>query len=1109
MNNSIINKSIETRDVIPPVNNETRSINKELVETLQKKRNMDYTLNNEILDTYLDIIFLKYLVDLKNINGIPIESDEINEFRKPNNIVDYIRTPNGEVKKLYYKINGILSDGTVDYWVDKKPNVKKKYKFFTSDNLIQAYASKEQILSIHHNKFDLSIIYNLNNDKSGNFKKLSKIKVESILRHYNINYEGIKITFLKNSFFVGISRENKKINPIFMKKDGWFNDIKGKNYWPTYKKTIDRDKILYEFLSCADKFCLNINYNHYDKDEFNTIIQKFDSKNRDCNWWSKCYNIMELINEHFFDYKLLLNINKNKNEVYNEEYKEKNNKENTDTSLFIFAGKTEYARNKVQTKVYLNESGKIVDLSGNTNYWPYYETTYDYEYNEIIYLFFKTDPFNDNLFYNVFIQYNKNFNYNMILKLIVSGVAAGGSIIYNYESGGQLTDLIGDVIQSPGVQDVTNAVGTVGSDVAGVASGIGNEMYHDAHLISNATNLTGIESEIGKGATEIGNEIGSGFTKTGQVVGSLLLDGVKYTEYGLQQFDNYIDTIFLGEPQIVQPPFIVNPFSPEESIKIFDHLKHQLYDYKHDESLEKKLKAEIKKEEAELKNSDVGTDNTNIADLNKEITKNINENDILKGKISDDSTRITTIENSNPGLKDHSIKYYENLIKNNEKGNYIHGKNVSNKTMLEYLEGMKTTNSENTENMLNQCFTNYLNENIGSVFGLEYDFSFLFKTCPNLTPAQTATLTNFQTYLSNEYNSGTTESFGTLITTFSDNNAVSNINNAINHIISENSNILHYEHDISQLKEIHHLKDEEKEYGEEIAKNTKKDTYDSNKILYDEKQLQKDQGEMDNTRSLIGTQEKELGKLEKFTNKGKLTNEAYDTYMKELNESIKYENEVNKLNQYIVELNEVWAVDAKLSLLFDENDVRFTDDYIKQLIKVNFKQALKRGLSQITMKTKPIMIEKRSIEYEKYMKKYMKKYINSIFYIFFKKRNDFIEDVGRYFENILVSYKKIVKNDFFFSYYNEKKRLLKEKIEGLIKETPFKNTNELWEAIIKNLNMIEFENDIIEYFNKNNKPDRNEINILIKKVKDNYELMQEKQGLEKEIKEENSKDVSQ
>ena len=188
MNNSIISKSIETRDAIPPVkieqqnissvNNETRIISNELQEILQKKQKTDYTLNNEILDTYLDIIFLKYLVDLKNINGIPIESDEINEFRKPNNIVDYIRTPNGEVKKLYYKINGILSDGTVDYWVDKKPNVKKKYKFFTSDNLIQAYASKEQLLSIHHNKFDLSIIYNLNSHKNGIFKKLHKTKRE-------------------------------------------------------------------------------------------------------------------------------------------------------------------------------------------------------------------------------------------------------------------------------------------------------------------------------------------------------------------------------------------------------------------------------------------------------------------------------------------------------------------------------------------------------------------------------------------------------------------------------------------------------------------------------------------------------------------------------------------------------------------------------------------------------------------------------------------------------------------------------------------------------------------------------------------------------------------
>lgn len=505
----------------------------------------------KILNTYIDIIILKHLAYLE-INGISIDPNERKEFYIMK-IVDTI-TINGIKKNLCKKINGIFSDGLTDYWFDTKPNPSTRYKLFTTENLVYAYASSDQILSIHHNKLKLSTIYALNNNNIGQFKRQSVDSVKKILSEFNINVDkNVRLNLLKDSFLVGISKKpDNTILPIFMKTDGWFIDAYGYNYWPTNFKTLVHDKkIFYDFTMCADGLCAFIKRNSYDKDEYLTIIQYFDKDIQQCNWWAVCYNILELINQHYFDYKLLLNLNPEKNKKYTEDFEKTfPNVKNTNTSLFIYAGKTEYSRNKAAKNIYLNASGKIVDINGNTNYWPYYETIYSPDDKNIIYTFFETNTVMDNIISNRYIKYNKLYSSDSLVKL-----ALGGALV----TGVWLTDTLGDI--TSGATTALGEVGNVASTaVKDIGSGIGTGI-HDTGTFLNEHGLSNVTNTVNSAY----NDVHSGLNVIGNDVTNLATNLANNAITGIEKIASIID------------PVNINPFNPQES----DHLKQLIYDKLH------------------------------------------------------------------------------------------------------------------------------------------------------------------------------------------------------------------------------------------------------------------------------------------------------------------------------------------------------------------------------------------------------------------------------------------------------------------------------------------------------------------------------------------------
>lgn len=130
----------------------------------------------------------------------------------------------------------------------------------------KSYASKElglqriHAISLHHNKFNLSIIADLNIDldKGKTSMYLDKNKnpntyILNILNKYGINaYINKDKKVLRQYILVGEGTNKTSTVPIFLTDDdiGYFYDIDGVKYIPTYKKTVSSvlNKVVYLFV---------------------------------------------------------------------------------------------------------------------------------------------------------------------------------------------------------------------------------------------------------------------------------------------------------------------------------------------------------------------------------------------------------------------------------------------------------------------------------------------------------------------------------------------------------------------------------------------------------------------------------------------------------------------------------------------------------------------------------------------------------------------------------------------------------------------------------------------------------------------------------------------
>lgn len=157
----------------------------------------------------------------------------------------------------------------VDYYtkIFKKNATSVATEFVaSSDFFINQFATNEQLHSFHYGILDLDVIHTINNCKS-HHKTTCKQTLYSLIYLHNYydlleditpdigdaNKDDIykeKFDFLIDSYFVGEyhyeelvkdlsfivspSKEDKKIRPIFLTKEGIFRDYKGRKYQPDY-----------------------------------------------------------------------------------------------------------------------------------------------------------------------------------------------------------------------------------------------------------------------------------------------------------------------------------------------------------------------------------------------------------------------------------------------------------------------------------------------------------------------------------------------------------------------------------------------------------------------------------------------------------------------------------------------------------------------------------------------------------------------------------------------------------------------------------------------------------------------------------------------------------
>ena len=158
----------------------------------------------------------------------------------------------------------------VDYYIKRfKKNATAVATEFvaSSDFFINQFATNEQLQSFHYGILDLDVIHTINNCKS-HHKTTCKQTLYSLIYLHNYydlleditpdnitdkNKDDIykeKFDFLIDSYFVGeyhyeelvkdlsfmvsSSKEDKKIRPIFLTKQGIFRDYKGRKYQPDY-----------------------------------------------------------------------------------------------------------------------------------------------------------------------------------------------------------------------------------------------------------------------------------------------------------------------------------------------------------------------------------------------------------------------------------------------------------------------------------------------------------------------------------------------------------------------------------------------------------------------------------------------------------------------------------------------------------------------------------------------------------------------------------------------------------------------------------------------------------------------------------------------------------
>jgi len=130
----------------------------------------------------------------------------------------------------------------------------------------KSYASKElglkriHAISLHHNKFNLSIVANLNIDlkigKTSMYFDKNKdpsIYILNILKKYGINaFTNKENELLRQYILVGEGTNKTSTVPIFLSDDetGHFYDMNGVKYIPTYNKTVSSvlNKVVYLFV---------------------------------------------------------------------------------------------------------------------------------------------------------------------------------------------------------------------------------------------------------------------------------------------------------------------------------------------------------------------------------------------------------------------------------------------------------------------------------------------------------------------------------------------------------------------------------------------------------------------------------------------------------------------------------------------------------------------------------------------------------------------------------------------------------------------------------------------------------------------------------------------
>ena len=1055
-----------------------------------KKAN-DLDNDTTILVTYLDNIILKYLVDVHIIKDIKIEYNDLNDYKDLENtreVVDKFQASDNSIVEIYKKINGILTDGTTDYWLDKKQNVKKKYKLFTTDNLARIKLSDMQILSIHHNKFELSLIYSLNNvNDDGEFKKQNKNSIINILKKHDFFNDKQNIDFLNDSIFIGINIIDHKRIPIFIKKDGWFNDSNGINYWPTYKKLIVGNQIYYEFLKCNNGFCFLPQQNKYKEDDYNKIMIKFD-ETKTCTWWSSCYKIMETINEHFFDYKLLLNLNDSKNKIYNEEYFKIFGIINNKTELFIFAGKTEYSRNIIQTNIYINESGKLVDVRGETNYWPYYETVFDFDYEKVIYIFFKTDVVFTNFITDKYMRYNRLFNNDAFLNLIMAGVTVATTAVVAITSGvaEKIVDDIGVGVNDIGV-DMSDALKSIGKCLdpppilsPPITNTLSEKATEELHK-KLSEKLYGIHERIASEKSELADNKGSS---------SELKQDIKNEEASEKELKGEIKTekaeIKSDDSKEASEQSKINSDKSNENSE-HSNIKNDKAEQKNEEGRETQDKTAQNKDINQNKdddtkiNNDTNYDNSqeskygfsstdtasevhkkiydSIYEKHKEDLGNILNQCIAQGNWNEgaaattsywtgwffglgDTSEVTVQTNATCDIdgKDYSklFEKFQNHMLNVQQG-FNANPDLTEHPLSYYQNAFCDTQSKQYASVLSSKITDHVTNNLSDI-----------STFENQISLNDANIANLQTDIVNQQ---------------------SLINSQNIDIQNQNMDIANQQTDIgNQQSLINSQNIDIQNQNMDIANQNNQETNLNNNISSQGNKINALNTTDTNLGTDISSQVKEVKGLNSLENL--LSNDITQDKL--------YNKSVSNLNNFLKDLTENICIQIGLDSKIDNNDKKF----VKEMVKINFKSVGDKILSESNVLIDNDLNINNSNEYYDFIKKYGL-YSFGLFSKIFNKKNDLLENIGRYYNNVLIFCNKTLNNPDNISKYNIKLNQLKILLNDIIKTAKIETSEQLLLETIQNEKNINFENDFLNFLNEIfNDNDINEKIINEKKIFD-------------------------